>query len=73
MNQIFTVSKGSDGQLISTLQDLNHGRETEIDYFNLEIARIGAAATPKIDTPTTRALGEMVKIKSMLRNKSQAR
>jgi 2-dehydropantoate 2-reductase len=67
MKQIFTISKGSDGQLISTLQDINNGRETEIDYLNLEIARIAATMVPKRDVSTTRVLGEMVKIKSMLR------
>ncbi len=69
MGQIFAISKRSDGQLISTLQDLNHGRETEIDYLNLEIARVAAARTPDIKVSTTRALGELIKLKSMLRRR----
>ncbi len=72
MQQIFTISKKSDGQLISTLQDINAGRETEIDYLNLEIARLGETLTPVIKANTTKALGEMVKMKSKLRNKSIA-
>ncbi len=67
MQQIFAISERSNGQLISTLQDINAGRETEIDYLNLEIARIGQAAVPAIQAGATRALGEMVKIKSVLR------
>lgn len=69
MKQIFTISKGSDGNLISTLQDINNGRETEIDHFNLEIARIGETMVPKVEVSITRVLGEMVKMKSMLRKK----
>ena len=38
MQQVLTISKRSDGQLISTLQDIHAGRATEIDYLNLEIA-----------------------------------
>ncbi len=69
MQQIATISKGSDGQLISTLQDINNGRETEIDYLNLEIARIAERAAPNNKVSTTRVLGELVKIKSVLRKK----
>lgn len=72
MQQIFAISKRSDGQLISTLQDINHGRETEIDYLNLEIARIAGTVVPELKVSTTRVLGEMVKIKSMLRKKPHA-
>jgi 2-dehydropantoate 2-reductase len=67
IQQIFAISKRSTGQLISTLQDINNGRETEIDSLNPEIARIGEKAAPQIKVSTTRVLGEMVKIKAMLR------
>jgi 2-dehydropantoate 2-reductase len=67
MQQLFAISRRSDGQLISTLQDLNAGRETEMDYLNLEIARAAAAATPPIAVNATRALGELIQIKSRLR------
>jgi 2-dehydropantoate 2-reductase len=72
MQQIFSISKKSEGQLISTLQDINAGRETEIDYLNLEIARLGETLIPAIKASTTKALGEIVKMKSKLRNKSIA-
>jgi 2-dehydropantoate 2-reductase len=64
LNQLLLISRRSDGQLISTLQDLNSGRETEIDFLNMEIARIGASLNPPIDTPVTRTLGEMIRTKS---------
>lgn len=72
MQQLFAISKKSEGQLISTLQDINSGRETEIDYLNLEIARLGETLIPAIKASTTKALGEIVKMKSKLRNKSNA-
>ena len=69
MEQLFAISTRSDGQLISTLQDVNNGRDTEIDQLNLEIARIGRTLSPPVQANTTRVLGEMVRIKSMLRQK----
>ena len=65
MDQLLLISRRADGQLISTLQDLNSGRETEIGFLNMEIARSGAALTPPIDTPITRVLGELILAKSM--------
>lgn len=69
MQQIFAVSRRSDGQLISTLQDINDGRDTEIDHLNLAIARIAGTVAPGAKISTTRVLGEMVRIKSTLRKK----
>ncbi len=48
MEQLLKISERSDGQLISTLQDLKNGNETEIEFLNLEIARIAAELTPKM-------------------------
>ncbi|MCG8456764.1 MAG: hypothetical protein MI919_10830 [Holophagales bacterium] len=64
IDQLLLISRRADGQLISTLQDINHGRETEIDYLNMEIARVGAGSKPAIDAPITRVLGEMILAKS---------
>jgi 2-dehydropantoate 2-reductase len=36
------ISTGSK-QLISTLQDIRNGRQTEIESLNLEIARLAAS------------------------------
>jgi 2-dehydropantoate 2-reductase len=63
---LLEISRSSDGQLISTLQDIRHKRPTEIDTFNLEIARI-AGRHGKEDLATeTRLLGELTAIKSNL-------
>jgi 2-dehydropantoate 2-reductase len=67
MEQLFSISERSSGQLISTLQDINEGRETEIEHLNLAIARIAARVAPGVKISTTRALGEMIKIKSALK------
>jgi len=60
---LINISKASDGQLISTLQDINNGRCTEIATLNFEIARIAqqegiADASREIDL-----LGKLIKIK----------
>jgi 2-dehydropantoate 2-reductase len=64
MEQLLTISKRSDGQMISTLQDIRAGRETEIRYMNLEIASIGSLMTPPVFLPRTELLGKMVLAKS---------
>jgi 2-dehydropantoate 2-reductase len=66
MEQLHRISRSSDGQLISTLQDINHGKETEIDFLNLAIARIGSSLKPPIDAKITRVLGELILAKSRL-------
>ena len=67
MEQLLKISERSDGLLISTLQDLNNGHETEIDFLNLEIARIAGEMTPKIPVSKTKILGELISIKSRLK------
>jgi 2-dehydropantoate 2-reductase len=67
MEQLLMISKRSDGQLISTLQDLKNGHETEIEFLNLEIARIAGEMTPKIAVAKTKILGELISIKSRLK------
>jgi 2-dehydropantoate 2-reductase len=72
MEQLLMISKRSDGQLISTLQDLKNGNETEIDFLNLEIARIAGEMTPKIAVGKTKILGELIAIKSRLKRSRDA-
>ncbi len=62
IDQILKISRGSDGQPISTLQDLRAGRQTEIEHLNLELARM--AEKDGIDLTRTRLLGEMIRAKS---------
>lgn len=66
MEQLLRISQGSSGQQISTLQDINHGRPTEIGSLNLEIARVAAALQPPIAVPRTEFLGKMILAKSAL-------
>lgn len=64
MAQLLLISRRSDGQLISTLQDIRAGRPTEIDYLNLEIARVAASLQPPLAAPRTALLGRMILMKA---------
>ena len=46
MEQILQISKSSDGQLISTLQDIRNGRETEIEFLNRRNGANGSRTAP---------------------------
>jgi 2-dehydropantoate 2-reductase len=70
MQQIMRISAGSK-QLISTLQDIRNGRQTEIESLNLEIARLGALQQPPLYLPQTDLLGKIVLAKSILHRKTQ--
>ena len=65
MEQLLLISKRSDGQLISTLQDIRSGRQTEIEFLNLEIARVAASMQPRVDLPKVELLGKMIVARSM--------
>lgn len=54
---IHAISKISTGQLISTLQDIKAHRETEMNYFNMEICRLAEELKMKTDLSLTRAMG----------------
>lgn len=66
MEQLMAISERSDGQLISTLQDLKNGNETEIEFLNLEIARIAEEMTPSMMVSKTKILGEIILNKSRI-------
>ncbi|GGA98478.1 ketopantoate reductase family protein [Mucilaginibacter rubeus] len=63
---LLAISRSSDGQLISTLQDINEHRPTEIATLNLEIARIAKELGLEDMVKETRLLGELTAIKSSL-------
>jgi 2-dehydropantoate 2-reductase len=65
MQQIMRISTASK-QLISTLQDIRNGRQTEIESLNLEIARLAASQEPPMHLPQTELLGKIVLAKSIL-------
>ena len=69
MQQIMRISAGSK-QLISTLQDIRNGRQTEIESLNLEIARLAASQQPPIYLPQTDLLGKIILAKSILHRKT---
>lgn len=63
LEEIILISSRST-QLISTLQDVRAGRPTEMDFMNLELARLAAEEQPPVELPVTSCLGKLVKIKS---------
>ena len=71
MEQLLKISKSTEGQYISTLQDIRNARETEIESLNLEIARIAEKMTSRIEVSKTKLLGTMILIKSLLVMKTQ--
>jgi 2-dehydropantoate 2-reductase len=71
MEQLMRISKGSDGQLISTLQDIRSGRQTEIESLNLEIARVAASQQPPIPLSRVEFLGKMIVAKSLQQRREE--
>jgi 2-dehydropantoate 2-reductase len=69
MEQIMRISSRSK-QLISTLQDIRNGRQTEIESLNLEIARLAASLQPPLYLPQTELLGKIILTKSMLHRRT---
>ncbi len=65
VQNILSISEMSDGQKISTYQDILNKRETEIDSLNLEITRL-AQRSGNVAVPTTSLLGELIKLKSSI-------
>lgn len=61
---LLAISRMSDGQAISTLQDIRNKRETEIDTLNFAIAQM--ANGDDIDVIETNLLGQLTKLKSIL-------
>jgi 2-dehydropantoate 2-reductase len=62
LDNLISLSRLSDGQKISTYQDILNKRETEIETLNLAIAR----AAGDIPVPVTTLLGNLAKLKSEL-------
>ncbi len=64
VRNILSISEMSDGQKISTYQDILNNRETEIGSLNFAVA--DAARRRGISVPVTALLGALTKIKSEL-------
>jgi 2-dehydropantoate 2-reductase len=65
LQNVLFISKMSDGQKISTYQDILNKRETEIETLNFAVAK-AAHVAGKASVPVTALLGELTKIKSEL-------
>jgi 2-dehydropantoate 2-reductase len=63
---VLMISRLSDGQLISTLQDINLKRPTEIETLNFAIVQIAQTLQLEHTVAETRLLGELTKLKSDL-------
>ena len=61
---LLDISCRSDGQLISTLQDIHNGRPTEIDSMNVEIVRIAEKLNKAGIVIHTNLLGQLTRLKA---------
>ena len=66
IERLLSISKFSDGQLISTYQDILNGRETEIDTLNLAVAAIAEQTGNSELVRETRLLGELTRLKASI-------
>lgn len=65
LQNVIAISKMSDGQKISTYQDILNKRETKIETLNFAVAKL-ALLKGKNLVPVTALLGELTRIKSGL-------
>jgi 2-dehydropantoate 2-reductase len=64
VDRLLLISQRSDGQLISTYEDIRNKRRTEIDSLNLELARLAAEIGHPELVRVTSALGQIISIRS---------
>jgi 2-dehydropantoate 2-reductase len=67
-NSLLQISRLSDGQEISTLQDIRNKRVTEIETLNPAVVRIAENLGLGELVTETRLLGDLVKLKAELNN-----
>ena len=65
-SQLLLISRKSDGQFISTFQDIRNRRRTEIDTLNFEIVSIAKTLAKRSEVQKIEILGELVRLKSDL-------
>nr|WP_293835416.1 2-dehydropantoate 2-reductase [uncultured Arsenicibacter sp.] len=65
-DRLLQISQRSDGQLISTLVDVQQGRETEIEHLNLAVGRLADRSGKPELAVRTRLLGELVRMKATI-------
>ncbi len=64
VENILLISKSSEGQFISTLQDIRRKHKTEIETMNFEIVRIAQKFGKENMVNETKLLGELIRLKS---------
>lgn len=64
IEKLLIISKASDGQLISTLQDIRNKRKTEIETLNFEIVSLAKDLNHEDAVRETKLLGELTLLKS---------
>ncbi|MDB5241337.1 MAG: 2-dehydropantoate 2-reductase [Spirosoma sp.] len=62
--RLLQISQRSEGQLISTLVDINHGRAIEIESLNLAVAHLAQGLGKPELAIRTRLLGELTRLKA---------
>ncbi|MFT3911633.1 MAG: ketopantoate reductase C-terminal domain-containing protein [Ferruginibacter sp.] len=72
LERLLLISKSSDGQLISTYQDIINKRKTEINTLNFAIAGIADKLNKTGLTTRTKILGELIQIKSEITMENHA-
>jgi 2-dehydropantoate 2-reductase len=68
LETLFMISRSSEGQLISTYQDILRKRKTEIDSLNLAVSEMAGELQMGNRIEKTKLLGELIRLKSELRN-----
>jgi 2-dehydropantoate 2-reductase len=66
LESLLMISRLSDGQLISSYQDILNNRPTEIETLNFAIAKMAETVDKVHLVKETRLLGELIKLKSEL-------
>jgi 2-dehydropantoate 2-reductase len=72
LQMVLMISRASDGNLISTLQDIRHGRDTEIESLNFAITAIATGLNKTMLVAETRLLGELTRLKASVHKRVQA-
>lgn len=62
--RLLQISQRTEGQLISTLVDIQQGRQTEIDTLNMAVARTAERAGKADLAIRTKLLGELTRLKA---------
>jgi 2-dehydropantoate 2-reductase len=66
LETVLLISKSSEGQLISTLQDIKNKRQTEIESLNFAVAEIARKSGKPELSIMTKLLGDLTRLKSTL-------